>query len=69
LAAGGMNDDRFMKNIADARENGYDICCVDCGVGLFDDSDEHDTYCPRNPDVEANLERAREYAASLQSPT
>jgi hypothetical protein len=69
LAASGMNNDRFLDNVAEARENGYDLCCVDCGVGLFDDTDEHDTYCPRNPNVKANFERAAQYAASLQQPT
>lgn len=41
---------RFMLNVTAARENGYDFCCAVCGVGLADDSDEHEGWCPESDD-------------------
>lgn len=39
---------RFLANAIDARENGYDILCVECGVGLWDDGcDMHDDDCSK----------------------
>lgn len=38
-------DDEFMKNVVEARDNGFDFLCAYCGVGLYDESDIHDRYC------------------------
>ena len=38
--------ERFMANVREARENGYDRLCAHCGVGVYDDSDMHDRGCP-----------------------
>ena len=40
-----LTDEKFMANVREARENGHDIVCVECGSGIFDDSDIHDREC------------------------
>lgn len=47
-----MNSDptRLLRNITDARSNGYDLVCAQCGMGMTDDEfeseDAHDIGCP-----------------------
>jgi hypothetical protein len=38
-------DEAFMKNVREARENGYDRLCAECGCGIYDVSDFHDRAC------------------------
>lgn len=45
---------RFLSNVNEAREAGYDVVCADCGAGMHDDSDSHDLFCPQHPDIEEN---------------
>lgn len=35
----------FLENALDARENGYDLVCAECGAGITDDSDLHERGC------------------------
>lgn len=39
----------FLFNLAEARDNGFDSACVECGIaiGLLDDEDEqvHEDWC------------------------
>lgn len=37
-----IDDATFLYNVREARENGYDRVCVECGVGVVDDSDMHE---------------------------
>lgn len=38
----------FLRNVKEARECGYDLLCAVCGVGIYDDSDEHEAWCPQS---------------------
>jgi hypothetical protein len=58
-----MSDDRFLKNVREARENGYDLCCSECGAGIYDDSDDHDFYCSHNPEKAKNEARRASWIA------
>lgn len=40
-----MNARRFIENITEARANGYEFACTECGMGIFDDNDEHESGC------------------------
>lgn len=62
---------RFFRNIEDARDNGYDLVCAQCGMGMTDDDFEnvgaHDTGCPN-----AGRDRAKEmtdFLAKRLGPT
>ena len=35
----------FIDNVTEARANGFDVACVECGVGIYDESDAHETWC------------------------
>ena len=37
--------DSFMENVQEARANGYDLVCSECGAGIYDDADLHDESC------------------------
>lgn len=41
-----MLDRSFMDNVREARENGFDVVCVICGVGVSDGLDIHERGCP-----------------------
>jgi hypothetical protein len=45
-----ISDERLLRNVRDARDNGYDLVCAECGVGMTDDEFEeegsHDVGCP-----------------------
>lgn len=42
-----LPDPEFMVNVRAARDNGADIVCAYCGIGVWDDGqDEHDKTCP-----------------------
>lgn len=52
----------MLFNLAEARENGYDAACVECGtaIGMLDDEDEqmHEDWCEleqRNAVAEAEF--------------
>ena len=56
-----MDETRFMVNVREARENGYDLVCAECGVGMndedFDDAEAHEARCPhRGRDRAAEME-------------
>ena len=38
---------RFIPNVIEARENGYEEVCAECGVGIYDDTDMHERGCSR----------------------
>ena len=38
----------FIENVTEARANGFDVACVECGVGIYDESDEHESWCKQN---------------------
>ena len=38
-------DGTFMDNVHEARECGYDMVCVECGVGLVDGLEIHERGC------------------------
>jgi hypothetical protein len=40
----------FVRNVKEARTFGYDEVCSECGAGLTDDTDQHDTRCSRYVD-------------------
>jgi hypothetical protein len=40
----------FLENALDARDNGYDFVCAECGAGIHDDSDEHERGCSHESD-------------------
>jgi hypothetical protein len=50
---------RFLENVLEARENGYDLVCVECGGGIYDDGDLHDRGCSRDPDPDRIAREAR----------
>jgi hypothetical protein len=37
----------FLSNVADARENGFEFVCSECGSGIYDENDMHDSWCSR----------------------
>jgi protein-L-isoaspartate O-methyltransferase len=42
---------RFIGNVSEARENGYDVVCVECGIGLAQDGcDMHERGCSHEQD-------------------
>ena len=41
---------RFLKNVREARENGFENLCPCCGCGIHDDSDFHDDGCTEYPE-------------------
>jgi hypothetical protein len=41
-----FRDITLLENVAEARSNGYDRCCAECGAGITDDSDIHAGWCP-----------------------
>lgn len=54
----------FIENVTDARENGFALVCAECGMGMSDDSDEHDYWC----EIEAKEAAAHAaYLARLES--
>lgn len=59
-----IDDARFIRNVKESRSNGYDMVCVECGVGMTDDEFEepgtHDTGC-----VNEGRDRAAEMSAFL----
>jgi hypothetical protein len=63
------DDERFLRNVREARANGFDLCCSDCGSGIQDDSDGHEMFCPQNPDIDENVERAERWAAKQRAQT
>lgn len=46
-----VSDEKFMANVREALENGYDLCCARCGVGIHDESDMHERRCPQYKDI------------------
>ena len=42
-----VDEDTFMQNVREALSNGFDRCCSQCGVGIYDDSDTHERRCPQ----------------------
>lgn len=40
-----MHARRFVENVTEARANGYDFVCAECGAGILDESDEHEPDC------------------------
>lgn len=42
--------ERFLRNVREAQENGFDLVCGCCGVGLADESDMHDLGCVHYPE-------------------
>lgn len=41
-----VDDVTFMENVREAIENGFDLVCSRCGVGVYDESDIHERRCP-----------------------
>ena len=41
-------EERFWKNVREARANGFDLLCAVCGIGIHDDSDTHEPWCPQS---------------------
>lgn len=43
-------DARLLRNVAEARDNGFDLVCAMCGCGMddteFEDDAAHDIGCP-----------------------
>ena len=39
--------ERFLREVAEAKENGYSLVCVECGTGIEDGSEEHGRGCSR----------------------
>lgn len=57
---------RFARNVLDARDNGFDLVCAQCGCGMndddFEDAEMHEKDCPnrgrdRDAEMAAFLER------------
>lgn len=41
-----VSDNKFMDAVRDARDNGFDVVCVECGTGVsFDGMDIHEPGC------------------------
>jgi hypothetical protein len=38
-----ISDEKFMKNVREARQLGFDLVCVDCGQ-IYDLNDEEENY-------------------------
>lgn len=50
----------FVENVVDARDNGHDVVCVECGMGMGspDGMDEHEDWCEleqKNTEAEAKF--------------
>ena len=58
-----VTDERLLRNVREARACGFDFACSECGCGIEDDSDAHDSLCSRNPERDAYLARAEAWAA------
>jgi hypothetical protein len=43
----------FLRNVAEARENGFTLVCAECGAGIYDESDLHERNCPAAAAIEA----------------
>jgi hypothetical protein len=58
------DDAKFMANVREARSNGFDAVCAECGTGVeeFDSPDSHEMFCERNPEYEENQQLAVRYA-------
>jgi hypothetical protein len=61
------SDEQFMRNVREARENGFDMVCAECGTSIdtsegFDSPDSHEMFCERNPEYEENHALAVRYA-------
>lgn len=50
LERGRYPDDRFLRNVKEARYCGYAFVCAECGCGIQDESDMHDPLCPDYPE-------------------
>jgi hypothetical protein len=62
-----QTDARFMRNVREARESGYDLICAECGCGIYDDADDHDPYCSQNPELAENIARRDRWIAKQTS--
>lgn len=40
-----VDDETVIDNVHEARANGFDLCCSECGVGINDASDMHESRC------------------------
>jgi hypothetical protein len=47
-----FRDKGLVENVLEARSNGYDTVCTDCGVGITDESDMHERWCPQFVDTD-----------------
>jgi hypothetical protein len=60
-------DRMFMENVRDARDNGYDLVCVECGCGMWEadtgEADMHEPGCSRVVSAEEKLEQHLEFVA------
>lgn len=63
-----IEDEKFMKNVREARGNGFDLVCAGCGnsIDLDDDEPFHEMFCPHNPELEENRKIARTWAAKQE---
>lgn len=42
--------ERFIANVVESRENGFEQVCAECGTGLYDESDMHARGCSKVPE-------------------
>lgn len=56
----------FIENVAWARDCGFSLVCAECGVGVSDESDEHEDWCEMEAKNEEDAEAFAERLASIQ---
>jgi hypothetical protein len=62
------NTEKFLGNVREAREDGFDLVCATCGVGMTDTDDErHDDWFECSPGHEQFLAMAQEWAAKQKA--
>jgi hypothetical protein len=59
-------DERFLANVRESRDNGFEHVCSICGGGIVDSEQFHDTGCPLDPEHEQFLEASREWQAKQE---
>ena len=61
-----MTDEWFLRNVREARDNGFALVCAECGCGMedadFEDADAHEYNCSNR-----GRDRAAEMAGMIAS--
>jgi hypothetical protein len=59
-------DEKFLTNVRESRDNGFENVCSICGGGITGSEQFHNTGCPLDPEHEQFLEAAAEWQAKQE---